>query len=780
MPRAARSTNPEEAGRLLCKPFSREHMRDARAQLAMALYLTMVLGAGARAVEIVKDGQPMGAVWHQLNDPCLAPPGAAPAQGQDAVTDLVTFIRRISGAELPVKAVAKGERPPDVEPAIVVGQLALDMGLAPPPKTVSADGYSIQTKGNHLLLAGEAPLSTRFAVSHYLEHLGCRWLMAGKWGEIIPQSRTLSLDGLDAVEKPDFLYREIWGYVDRARWKGGGLDLPNRHDWEHCPPEKYFKDHPEYFALRGGQRRPSNWVCTSNPDVVRIFADAYIAKAKTGVKADTISPPDGRGFCECDKCKALDVPGYIEPSNGALAMSDRFARFFEAVGTLVKKDAPGFILSFYCYSDYTLPPKTLTKVSDNLCGWVTTIRFCRIHGVNNPNCESRQRYRQVVEGWAKLMQTACYDYNYNLAEVTVPISKITYMKENIPYLKKTGCLGINLESMACWNLYGPHTYLAGKLMWHADADPDAILADYYEKCVGKAAAPHLKSYWDRIDKAVTESKAHCGSFYGLHAIWTPALVTACEADLDAAARAAGTDAEKERVALFRSGLESAKFWLALRDQINRCDFAKAKELFDRWLAHMDDAFAKQYNTMGNYKRGYADRFLQAIIQSGLGRTTGECKRLLQLPDEWDFRYDPQDAGEKEQWFKADLPPDGWQKVKTYTATLDEQGVPEQLTWMWYRTRVAVPKDLPPGPLHLWFGEVDGSPTRVYLNGEFLAELAGARQPIETEVTGKLKPGEENLVVVKTGHLGISELKLGGILRPVMIYSGPRPELPVKK
>ena len=51
---------------------------------------------------------------------------------------------------------------------------------------------------------------------------------------------------------------------------------------------------------------------------------------------------------------------------------------------------------------------------------------------------------------------------------------------------------------------------------------------------------------------------------------------------------------------------------------------------------------------------------------------------------------------------------------------------------------------------------------------------------EVEITGKLVPGEENLVAVKTGHFRISELKLGGILRPVMVYAGKEPEPQMKR
>jgi len=90
--------------------------------------------------------------------------------------------------------------------------------------------------------------------------------------------------------------------------------------------------------------------------------------------------------------------------------------------------------------------------------------------------------------------------------------------------------------------------------------------------------------------------------------------------------------------------------------------------------------------------------------------------------------------------------------------------------MWYRTRFTAPAELPQGPLRLWFGEVDGSPTRVYLNGGLVGEFTGARKPNEVEVTGKVRPGRENVVAIKSGHHGISELMLGGILKPVMVYA----------
>jgi hypothetical protein len=109
-------------------------------------------------------------------------------------------------------------------------------------------------------------------------------------------------------------------------------------------------------------------------------------------------------------------------------------------------------------------------------------------------------------------------------------------------------------------------------------------------------------------------------------------------------------------------------------------------------------------------------------------------------------------------------------VRTYSATLGEQGVPESFEWLWYRCTIDVPAELPSGRLHLWFAEIDGRGGEVFLDGELVGELRPKRGPQELEVTGKLRPGRTSTVAVKIDHRRISELFLGGIIQPVMLWA----------
>lgn len=736
--------------------------RSART-LALLLALALLLGKGASAFDLVRDGKAETEIWHS-------------ADGDEAARELADAIERMSGARLPLREARVGERPEAERAAVVVGTLAVELGLAPPPKTPSGDGYRISVKGKRALLAGETTESTYFAACHLLEALGCRWFFDNPLGEVLPERRTVSLEEMEIEEKPDFLSRRLWGPNWHAvQWKRrnrlGGLDLPTGHDWQYLAPERYGTEHPEYYALRARERRVGPWLCTSNPEVRKLFSEAVAEAVRgRGAVGISISPPDGTGYCECERCRAEDAPGQIEPSSGRVAVSDRYLRFFDSVARRALEANPQAILSFYAYADYSLPPKEFRSACPNLCAWIAPIRFCRFHALGSPVCESRRRCLEALEGWAAAVSKIGWrEYNYNLAEATVPFSKLSVFRNDFPLLKRKGCIGVNIECLALWHIYGPHTYLAARLAWDADADVDAVLDDLYTRLFGKAAAS-VRAYWERIDRAYREADAHSGSFYSLHAIWTPDLLAACERDLAAAEASAEDELVRKRVGMFRAGLESARFYLSLRGAVNRCDFVEARAIYDRWMAHLDAIYEAGIHPVGEYRRGYAPRFLGPSVFEGHARVAGSGRMLLQLPDEWLFREDPDDLGESLGWHGREVSLEGWRRVKTYSATLCDQGVRESFAFLWYRSGFEAPNEIPATRIRLFFTEIDGLGGKVFLDGEHVGDLAPKRGPQEVEVTGRIRPGGRHVVAVKVDHRRITELFLGGIVAPAFLWA----------
>lgn len=697
----------------------------------------------------------------------------ASSDATDAAATLQRYIEKISGARLPILT----ENATGGKAAILVGDVAVNAGLKVPGPTPSREAYAVRSVGNRLLIAGESARATEFAAYHLLETLGCRWFMPGEIGEVVPSMKTVEVGALDIREKPDFDTRRIWGsgFRESPSWclqnRAGGLPMATRHIWSELVPEnKYWAAHPEYFSLINGERKPRQ-LCTSNPEVVKAATQTVLDHfgADPNLKTASLSPNDGGGFCQCDDCRNLDVAGYFEPSSGGICLSDRLQIFYNSVAREVGKKFPDRILNYYAYADYTLPPKRETKLEPNLMVWVAPIRHCRLHGIGSADCASRDALGKLIDDWSKIAPRIGYrTYNFNLAECIAPYSKISVWKQEIPFLKARKCTAIDFETLAGWAIEGPHIYLSARLGWDADADVDAVMADYYEKFFGKAA-PHVKAYWERIDRAFAEARTHAGGFQCLSAIYAPELLAACAKDLDAAENAADSEIARKRVQMFRRGLENARMYMQMHNAFTAGDFSQAKTVYDKLLAHCKAMVAD--GLLNQYGATYLQRFIEPKILEGHARSTGDCKVIARLPDAWNFRYDPDDKGEAGRFWAEDSASDGWQPVKTYSSTLEEQGIAEQMTFMWYSVDVNL-QTLPQGKLFLWFSDVDGA-AKVWVNGKVAGEGAKAREPFDVDVSRLMKAGA-NHIAVRVDHSRLTELALGGILGPAIIYSAPQP------
>jgi len=164
---------------------------------------------------------------------------------------------------------------------------------------------------------------------------------------------------------------------------------------------------------------------------------------------------------------------------------------------------------------------------------------------------------------------------------------------------------------------------------------------------------------------------------------------------------------------------------------------------------------------------YTRRFLGRMVEAGAAATAPPNRALQVLPDNWQFTWDEAGEGEAKGFHTPGFDDSKWKTVATYSKTLDAQGLPDKMTILWYRTRLNVPAKS--GKLSLFFAEVDGDST-VFVNGE---PVGGdrRRRPYEVDVTDAARPGE-NLVAVRVDHSTITDLFLGGIIRPVLLVQRP--------
>jgi hypothetical protein len=272
---------------------------------------------------------------------------------QTAAKVLADWIEKMTDARLEIVSYV-----PSGRPAIYVGAAAVDAGLnLSDIKSPTKEGLRIISDGSSkILIGGQNATSTVKAVCRFLEELGCRYFMDNALGEVYPSEKTITVGRLSITEKPGLMVRQIWGsqWTRQSLWKvwngAGGLAMDTGHAWGKYVDERLFETHPEYFALRDGKRRKGDWYCTSNPELRKIFAQGVIS---TGAHNPSVSAPDGTGYCQCDKCRAQDDPNNIEPSSGRPSVANRYADFLDEVAREVAKVHSDWLLSFYCYADYT-------------------------------------------------------------------------------------------------------------------------------------------------------------------------------------------------------------------------------------------------------------------------------------------------------------------------------------------------------------------------------------------------------------------------------------------
>ena len=180
--------------------------------------------------------------------------------------------------------------------------------------------------------------------------------------------------------------------------------------------------------------------------------------------------------------------------------------------------------------------------------------------------------------------------------------------------------------------------------------------------------------------------------------------------------------------------------------------------------------------------GYADMRVVAGMEYRKWPThmllLGEDMRELK---EWRVRFDPEDVGEKEQWFR-DGSAESWHPVAVNDSVEQSEAFREfsrrsgrHRVTSWYRT-VFTCSAAPEGSVKITFGAVDGS-ADVYLNGELLLRreypLNGDKEsngkPFEIDLTGKLRPGK-NLLAVRV-HKHPRYFGGSGIWRQVFLSRG---------
>ncbi len=467
-----------------------------------------------------------------------------------AASELQKYFEGISGVKVPISR--ENGTGYNVY-SIYIGKTRklTEAGIRMDEEKMGRDGFEIKSLPDGLIIVGKNDLGTVFGIYELLErYFDVRWFMPEE--EYYPINKTLKIGQINLIFKPSFIFREVyhgeWALHQRMNTSinVGDHSLGINMKWDAhtfsklIPKEKYFTEHPEYFALLDGKRSvtdippinstsPNNQLCTSNPEVIKEVAKNLIDTLDThpGIDVITLNPNDGGGFCECENCRAMDEPG----RDAISIFSRRFHNFNNEVAKIVKVKHPEVLIKVLAYSRYTRPPLDPDfKPEDNLLYQLCHIKFCHNHPLGSDMCIPgetyeptdeffpNQEFEKILNQWINL-SSHLFVYEYydimGIRTANLPWPMIHTMHSDIPFYRDKGVENFYTQSVSPWHRNGLNYYVAAKLAWNADINVDALLDDYFDKFYGPAASP-AKNYFLTMEKAMQEWNG-CIS-YGLQGV----------------------------------------------------------------------------------------------------------------------------------------------------------------------------------------------------------------------------------------------------------------------
>lgn len=430
-----------------------------------------------------------------------------PAQSGEVLKRAAAFLKealfRISGTNFPLAT----DESPEQAHEILLGQTARRPDFARDSDAASG-AYQIQTQDQKLLIAGADEMGAAFGIYGFLEDtLGCMWMTPEE--NFYPALPTIHLPACAERHAPDMAWRQYYSYevvqnvwFERLRLNGYGENQKNEIEehaqwgnWCHTyydfiHPKDYFKEHPEYFAMKHGRRisgnRRKNWdthLCLTNPEVQRIVKEKMRQKieAEPEKRYWDFSVMDSWGIkgCHCPACKKLDKAAG-SGMGSLLPLINELAREF-----------PEKYISTLAYFHTIKPPKNGLKAEKNV-----VIKLCAMPGSQASSypeggTKKSKDFQKFLQSWSRICDhIIIWDYVVNFKHLLLPFPNFTVQKENEAFYVQNGVQGIFHQASRERGdeMAELRAYLLSRLMWEGEKmDWEAVLSKYLVCYYGPAA-----------------------------------------------------------------------------------------------------------------------------------------------------------------------------------------------------------------------------------------------------------------------------------------------------
>ena len=295
-------------------------------------------------------------------------------------------------------------------------------------------------RGDAVAIFGRGAAGNAYGVYSFLEReVGCRWFsMVGD--NLVPRRPALVVGDCTVRERPELPYRGftmstarpnnrdsndfLFLFRNRCNWnchdytntcperlKGKlvprmWVNLPHCHStFTYMPPEKYFKDHPEWYCQWTEGKRIPKQLCFSNAEMRKELTKNFIAyvRANGGSGFFDLSHQDDvdNPLCYCDGCAALERR---YGASGA-ALFD----YLHELAPVLKRECPDATVHFLAYHQKATqhPPVGMAPFEDNVVAIFAPLDDDFSKSLAHPN---NRRTLEDIRQWCRLLNVWFWSY----------------------------------------------------------------------------------------------------------------------------------------------------------------------------------------------------------------------------------------------------------------------------------------------------------------------------------------------------------------------------------
>lgn len=331
-------------------------------------------------------------------------------------------------------------------------------------------------KTGNIIITGGRPRGVLYGAYYFLDRkLGVKWFTPEV--EYVPKARFVNIYHVDCHGIPAFKARIVseeqhgkwtekghrwlarnlancgWGNVFKVYEKYGEelvFSPPAKcHGlFQIITPAKYFKAHPEFWALQDGKRthRDKRGLTADYCLTNKGLADAAVKECRELLKKNPavqyISIQEGdhtRGYCDCGPCRKL-----VKECGGR--ESARWVFFASRVAKALKNEFPGVKFLIFAYNASRQPPENI-KAEDNVavqvCAWQNRRGLPYAHPKNILGNELISH----IKAWKKVCRNILFwDYTYTYGDRMIQSPDMLLNIDNFQTFHELGIDGIYPEN----------------------------------------------------------------------------------------------------------------------------------------------------------------------------------------------------------------------------------------------------------------------------------------------------------------------------------------------